>query len=54
MRLDGYCALLAGEVTVELWVEDCPGHLRASHVPLTRVDLNSRILVEEITVSDMS
>ena len=53
VRLDGYCALPAGEVSVELWVEDCVGHQRAPKVPFIRVDLNPRIVVEEISVSQI-
>lgn len=53
VRLEGYCALPAGEVSVELWVEDCFGHRRAPKVPFVRVALNPRIIVEEISLSDV-
>ena len=53
VRLEGYCALPAGEVAVELWVEDCVGHQRAPKVPFVRVDLNPRVVVEEISMSQI-
>lgn len=53
VRLEGYCALPAGEVAVELWVEDCVGHQRAPKVPFIRVDLNPRVIVEEISMSQI-
>ena len=53
VRLEGYCALPAGEVSVELWVEDCVGHQRAPKVPFIKVDLNPRIVVEEISISQI-
>ena len=53
VRLEGYCALPAGEVSVELWVEDCVGHQRAPKVPFIKVDLNPRIVVEEISMSQI-
>lgn len=53
VRLEGYCARPAGKVSVELWVEDCFGHLRAPNVPFVRVDLNPRITVEEISLTEI-
>ena len=53
VRLEGYCALPAGQVAVELWLEDCLGHQRAPKVPFIRVDSNPRITVEEISMSQI-
>ncbi|XP_078379130.1 uncharacterized protein LOC144662235 [Oculina patagonica] len=53
VRLEGYCALPAGQVAVELWVEDCAGHQRAPKVPFIKVDLNPRITVEEISMNQI-
>lgn len=53
VRLEGYCARTAGQVPVELWVEDCLGHRRAPKVPFVRVVLNPRISVEEISLTEI-
>lgn len=53
VRLEGYCAVPAGEVLVELWVQDCFGQQRAPEVPFVKVDLNPRVTVEEINLSDV-
>lgn len=53
VRLEGYCAVPAGEVLVELWVQDCSGQQRAPEVPFVKVDLNPRVTVEEINLSDV-
>ena len=53
VRLEGYCARPAGEVSVELWVEDCSGHQRAPKVSFVQVDVNPRITIEEITLNEI-
>ena len=53
VRLEGYCAHSAGQVSVELWVEDCTGHRRASTIPFTLVNVNPRITVEEMTLTEI-
>lgn len=53
VRLDGYCARPAGQVSVELWVENCFGHRRSSQVPFVRVDMNPRMTVEEISLTEI-
>lgn len=53
VRLEGYCAHSAGQVSIELWVEDCTGHRRASAIPFTLVDVNPRITVEEMTLTEI-
>lgn len=53
VRLEGYCAVPAGEVLVELWVQDCFGHQRTSKVSFVKVDLSPRVTVEEISLSDV-
>ncbi|KAK3727325.1 hypothetical protein QZH41_018171, partial [Actinostola sp. cb2023] len=50
-RLDGYCAVAAGSISVELWVEDCVGHTRAVETPVKRIETTSRIIIEEIHVT---
>ncbi|XP_068734275.1 collagen triple helix repeat-containing protein 1-like [Montipora capricornis] len=53
VRLEGYCARSAGQVSVELWVEDCLNHRRAPTVSFMYVDVNPRITVEEITLTEI-
>ena len=53
VRMEGYCARPAGQVSVELWVEDCSGHQRAPKVPFVEVDLNPRITVKEISLTEI-
>ena len=53
VRMEGYCAGPAGQVSVELWVEDCTGHQRASKDPFVEVDFNPRITVEEISLTEI-
>lgn len=50
-RLDGYCAVAPGRISVELWVEDCPGHQRAMKASIANVETISRIIIEEIDIS---
>ena len=53
VRMEGYCARPAGQVSVELWAEDCAGHQRASKVPFVEVDFTPRITVEEISLTEI-
>ena len=54
VRLEGYCAHSAGQVTVELWVEDCLGHTRVPPVPWKRVNVTSRVIVEEVNLYNIA